>query len=103
MALEKQYHAELQMELQGMQYSSSVSDMNKQISGGDEEVKEESAPAMEQNTNDNDDMSMLGMSRRQRGLYEAMKVNSADCYMLLSTSSLLSKTLYFFVICYWGT
>lgn len=72
MALEKQYHDELTMELRGNQYSSSASDKNKQISGEDsmdvEAGEEESLPDIA------NDMSTLLMSRKQRGLYEAMKV-----------------------------
>lgn len=72
MALEKQYHDELTMELRGNQYSSSASDKNKQISGEDsmdvEAREEESLPDIA------NDMSTLLMSRKQRGLYEAMKV-----------------------------
>ncbi|XP_044503701.1 pescadillo homolog [Mangifera indica] len=72
MALEKQYHDELTMELRGNQYSSSASDKNKQISGEDsmdvEAGEEESLPDIA------NDMSTLLMSRKQRGLYEAMKI-----------------------------
>lgn len=78
MALEKQYHDELKMELEGNEYSSSASDKNKQISGedsDDEEAREEeSLPDMQDIANDAANMSTLLMSRKKRGLYEAMKV-----------------------------
>lgn len=74
MTLEKQYHDELKMELQGMQYSSSASDLDKQKSDEYMESREESLPDMPQISNDAADMSKLLMSRKKRGLYEAMKV-----------------------------
>lgn len=78
MALEKQYHDELKMELQGNPYSSSASDKNKQISGEDgddgEAMEDESLPDVQDIANDAANMSTLLMSRKTRGLYEAMKV-----------------------------
>ncbi|KAH7577312.1 hypothetical protein JRO89_XS01G0235000 [Xanthoceras sorbifolium] len=72
MTLEKQYHDELKMELQSTQ-SSSASDMNKQSSGEDMEAREESLPDMQQIANDTANMSKILMSRKKRGLYEAIK------------------------------
>ncbi|KAL5833667.1 hypothetical protein ACOSQ3_017341 [Xanthoceras sorbifolium] len=72
MTLEKQYHDELKMELQSTQ-SSSASDMNKQSSGEDMEAREESLPDMQQVANDTANMSKILMSRKKRGLYEAIK------------------------------
>ncbi|KDO55160.1 hypothetical protein CISIN_1g040664mg [Citrus sinensis] len=71
MTLEKQYHDELKMELDGFKYSSSVSDATKQKSGEDMETGEEPLPDVQQISTE--DMSKLLMSRKKRGLYEAMK------------------------------
>ncbi|XP_044465681.1 LOW QUALITY PROTEIN: pescadillo homolog, partial [Mangifera indica] len=78
MALEEQYHDELKVELQGNPYSSSASDKNKQISGEDgddgEAMEDESLPDVQDIANDAANMSTLLMSRKTRGLYEAMKI-----------------------------
>ncbi|KAH9790911.1 Pescadillo-like [Citrus sinensis] len=71
MTLEKQYHDELKMELDGFKYSSSVSDATKQKSDEDMETGEEPLPDVQQISTA--DMSKLLMSRKKRGLYEAMK------------------------------
>lgn len=73
MTLEKQYHDELKLELDGINYSSSTSDGNKQKSDEGMETGEDSLPDMQQISNDTADMSKLLMSRKKRGLYEAMK------------------------------
>ncbi|KAK9225036.1 hypothetical protein WN943_010077 [Citrus x changshan-huyou] len=75
MTLEKQYHDELKMELDGFKYSSSVSDATKQKSGEDMETGEEPLPDVQQISTE--DMSKLLMSRKKRGLYEAMKNSAA--------------------------
>lgn len=72
MTLEKQYHDELKMELDGFKYSSSVSAATKQKSDEDMETFEEPLPDVQQISTA--DMSKLLMSRKKRGLYEAMKV-----------------------------
>lgn len=74
LALENQYHNELQLELQGVQYSSSVSNMNKQSSVEDAEAWEESLPNMQQIAEDTTTMSKVVMSRKKRRLYEAMQI-----------------------------
>ncbi|CBI34871.3 hypothetical protein VitviT2T_022402 [Vitis vinifera] len=74
LALENQYHNELQLELQGVQYSSSVSNMNKQSSVEDTEAWEESLPDMQQIAEDTTTMSKVVMSRKKRRLYEAMQI-----------------------------
>lgn len=74
LALENQYHNELQLELQGVQYSSSVSNMNKQSSVEDTEAWEESLPNMQQIAEDTTTMSKVVMSRKKRRLYEAMQI-----------------------------
>ncbi|KAK9272607.1 hypothetical protein L1049_002982 [Liquidambar formosana] len=72
--LEKQYHDELKMELQGIQYSSSVSNMNKQISVEDTGAREEPVPDLQQIAEDTVNMSKVVMSRKKRRLYEAMQI-----------------------------
>lgn len=71
MTLEKQYHDELKMELQGVSYSSSTS---KQVSVEEMEVREESLPNAEQIAQDTANMSKVVMSRKKRRLYEAIEV-----------------------------
>ena len=83
LALENQYHNELQLELQGVQYSSSVSNMNKQSSVEDAEAWEESLPNMQQIAEDTTTMSKVVMSRKKRRLYEAMQVTLLTPIMLL--------------------
>lgn len=74
LALEKQYHNELQLELQGVQYSSSVSNVNKRSSAEDTKAGEQSVPNMLQIAEDSTTMSKVVMSRKKRRLYEAMQV-----------------------------
>ena len=83
LALEKQYHNELQLELQGVQYSSSVSNVNKRSSVEDTEAGEESLPDMQQIAEDSTTMSKVVMSRKKRRLYEAMQVTLFTPIMLL--------------------
>lgn len=78
MAREKQYLDELKMEVKGSQYSS-PSDNSKQNT--DEDMMEtreetETVPEVEQIANDTANMSKILMSRKKKGLYEAMKVTS---------------------------
>ncbi|OMO69358.1 hypothetical protein COLO4_29105 [Corchorus olitorius] len=68
MLLEKQYHDELKMELQG------VSSINKQTSAEDIESKEESLPDVQQSAMDSEDPSTLMMSRKKRGLAKAIEM-----------------------------
>ncbi|URE39895.1 Pescadillo N-terminus [Musa troglodytarum] len=65
--LEKQYHDELNMELQGITYSTSLSNKNLQSSA--ENVKEDTVTTLEES----EDLSKVSMSRKKRKLYEAMK------------------------------
>ncbi|GFY98269.1 pescadillo-like protein [Actinidia rufa] len=71
--LEKQYHDELKMELQGVQYPS-VSNANKQNSTDDTEDGEEPLPDLQQVAEDAANMSKVVMSRKKRKLYEAMQI-----------------------------
>ncbi|KAJ4960868.1 hypothetical protein NE237_020778 [Protea cynaroides] len=74
--LEKQYHDELKLELQGVRYTASVS--NEKVQGLVEktEVGEKSLPDPGEVTKDADNMSMVVMSRRKRRLYEAMQISN---------------------------
>ncbi|XP_057969849.1 pescadillo homolog [Malania oleifera] len=70
--LEQQYHRELKLELQGVQYSASVSNMEKaegELVGG-----EESGPNLQQIAEDTSKMSKITMSRKKRGLMEAIEI-----------------------------
>nr|XP_010906081.2 pescadillo homolog isoform X2 [Elaeis guineensis] len=70
--LEKQYHDELNMELQGITYSASLS--NKNLQSSVEDVQEDAPADPEQMEKDTRDLSMVAMSRKKRRLYEAMQV-----------------------------
>ncbi|XP_043726284.1 pescadillo homolog [Telopea speciosissima] len=74
--LEKQYHDELELERQGVQYTASVS--NKKMQGGLEktEAEEESVQDPGEVAKDADNMSMVVMSRKKRRLYEAMQISN---------------------------
>ncbi|XP_048434825.1 LOW QUALITY PROTEIN: pescadillo homolog [Pyrus x bretschneideri] len=69
MALEKQYHDELNMELQGIQHPSSTSNVDNQNSAKD---TTEDAEEFDPDT-DRDNMSKMLMSRKKRGVLEAME------------------------------
>ena len=84
MAYEKQYHDELKMELDGIPYSSSTSN---QIPAEDTEVGEESIPDTQQIAEDSANMSKVLMSRKKKGLYEAIQV----------THKLIPKYVLFFL------
>ncbi|KAH7532464.1 pescadillo homolog [Ziziphus jujuba] len=74
MTLEKQYHDELKKELHGVQYSSSVSNMQSSFGEEMEEGKEEALPDMQQIAEDTENLSKIVMPRKKRGLYEAMQI-----------------------------
>ncbi|PQP96487.1 pescadillo homolog [Prunus yedoensis var. nudiflora] len=65
MALEKQYHDELNKELHGVPHSSSVSNIDNHISGKETEDKEE--------FDDDSELAKLTMPRRRRGKLEAIE------------------------------
>ncbi|KAL9261047.1 Pentatricopeptide repeat-containing protein [Drosera capensis] len=70
-ALEKQYHEELKMELQGMRYSAS-----KPLAQSSDPVAEttDQAPLVSSEYPE-EIMAKTTMSRKKRGLYEAIKIN----------------------------
>ncbi|KAG6528479.1 pescadillo homolog [Zingiber officinale] len=67
MMLEKQFHDELNMELQGIAYSSLK---NKNLDSTVDNAKEDTITP----TEEPEDLSQLTMSRKKRKLYEAMKI-----------------------------
>ncbi|GKV07777.1 hypothetical protein SLEP1_g19499 [Rubroshorea leprosula] len=67
MLYEKQYHNELKMEIQ---VDLNINEQNSK----EMDLKEESLPDMEQIVKDSDAHSKALMSRRERGLYEAIKI-----------------------------
>ncbi|CAK9167541.1 unnamed protein product [Ilex paraguariensis] len=69
--LEKQYHDELKIELQGVQYSS-VSNTSKQNSVDETEAGGESLPDLQQIAEDAASISKVVTSRKKRRLYEAI-------------------------------
>ncbi|KAK4785376.1 hypothetical protein SAY86_002065 [Trapa natans] len=69
MALEKQYHEELKMELEGR-----VTNQGNETIAKDDEVRDGlNDPYLKQVLDDADSISKVVMSRKKRGLYEAMK------------------------------
>ncbi|CAK9167542.1 unnamed protein product [Ilex paraguariensis] len=79
--LEKQYHDELKIELQGVQYSS-VSNTSKQNSVDDTEAGGESLPDLQQIAEDAASISKVVTSRKKRRLYEAIAGNFLDIIIL---------------------
>jgi len=69
---QNQYLDELKMEVDGVQHSSTASD-NKQSSSKETEARE-SEPDLQQIVQDHAKMSEVLMSRRKRGIYEAMQI-----------------------------
>ncbi|KAG6583585.1 Pescadillo-like protein [Cucurbita argyrosperma subsp. argyrosperma] len=75
MALEKQYHDELKLELQGVQYSSATSNVDKQSSDQENEGGEDAdLPDPEQIAEDNANLPLVVMSVNKKKLYEAMQI-----------------------------
>jgi pescadillo protein len=70
---QKQYLNELKLEVDGVQYSSTASD-NKQSSSKKTEARE-SEPDLQQIVQDHANMSTVLMSRRMKGILEAIEVN----------------------------
>ncbi|CAA7394726.1 unnamed protein product [Spirodela intermedia] len=74
--LEKQYHDELNMELQGISYSESLLSKKAESSSiGAEEKLEDGLDAEEMAATDATSMSKVVMSRKKRKLYEAMQIS----------------------------
>ena len=72
-SLERQYHEELKMELEGAQYSSPASKKHKQ-SSEDKEGDDTAADEISQIIEDSEKMSASMMTRNQRGLYKAIQL-----------------------------
>lgn len=75
--LEQQYHDELNMELQGVTFSAAVSSGNSQIPVGNVDVEEGTKKILDQVAEDELNLSKVSMSRKQRGLMEAIEVRSS--------------------------
>ncbi|XP_068656318.1 pescadillo homolog [Aristolochia californica] len=73
LTLQKQFHDELSMELQGVTYSM-LSNKRAKSSPDETEVLEEPGPDPNQLVEDDRDMSNVMMSRGKRKLYEAMQI-----------------------------
>ncbi|KAL3526088.1 hypothetical protein ACH5RR_014460 [Cinchona calisaya] len=71
--LQKQYHYELKLELQGTQYSS-IANTVKQNDAVETDAGEESLSNLQQITEDVTNMSKVVMPRKKRKLYEAMQI-----------------------------
>jgi pescadillo protein len=78
---QNQYLDELKLEVDGVQYSSTASD-NKQSSSKGTEARE-SEPDLQQIVQDYANRSTVVMSRRKRGMYEAMQVNLSIMLLVL--------------------
>lgn len=73
--LEKQYHDELKMEIDGVAFSSlSNKEGDKSPDAKDDTQSDREEDASKQEEKDDDDIGTALMSRKQRGLYKAMKV-----------------------------
>ncbi|CAK9312004.1 unnamed protein product [Citrullus colocynthis] len=74
MALEKQYHDELKLELQGVK-PSAMSNVDKQLPDQESKGGEDSnLPDYRQIAEDTDNLSKVMMSRKKKSLYEAMQI-----------------------------
>jgi len=81
--LEKQYHDELKMEIDGVAFSSlSNKEGDKSPDAKDDTQSDREEDASKQEEKDDDDIGTALMSRKQRGLYKAMKV--CVLYLLLN-------------------
>ncbi|KAJ4786199.1 hypothetical protein LUZ62_037445 [Rhynchospora pubera] len=75
--LEKQYHDELKMEMSGITYSATLSNKKSENSGSEEmQHKDEVVVPVSTEKNDEDDRAKLYMSRKKRGLYEAIEISN---------------------------
>ncbi|XP_062016516.1 pescadillo homolog [Rosa rugosa] len=72
-ALQKEYFDGLKVELKGVLPSSSISKTDNQISAKATEDREESDFDYEQIAKDKEELELLTISKKKRGLYEAMK------------------------------
>ena len=73
-ALQEKHFEGLKVELNGVSPSSSSSKTDNQLSAKSTEDREESDPDLEQIAKDSDELALLTVSKKKRGLYEAMKV-----------------------------
>lgn len=76
--LEKQYHVELKLELQGAQFPAVPNEVE------DMDVEENAVSDVKQIADDVSNMSMVVMSRRRRRLLEAIEVRMSLTFRYLS-------------------
>lgn len=69
---EKQYHNELNLELQGVQYSAVPNEVE-----GEDDAEGETSPDINQIAADEADRSKILMSRKKRKIFEAMEVRQS--------------------------
>ncbi|KAJ3688184.1 hypothetical protein LUZ61_017348 [Rhynchospora tenuis] len=75
--LEKQYHDELKMEMSGITYSATLSDKKSENTCSEEmQHKDEVMVPVPTEKDDEDDRAKLYMSRKKRGLYEAIEISN---------------------------
>ncbi|XP_078179135.1 pescadillo-like protein [Carex rostrata] len=75
--LEKQYHDELKKEMSGTTYSSSLSNKNSENTGSDEmQHQDEDMVPVSTEKDDEDNRAKLYMSRKKKGLFEAMEISN---------------------------
>ncbi|KAJ4804982.1 Pescadillo [Rhynchospora pubera] len=75
--LEKQYHDELKMEMSEITYSATLSNKKSENSGSEEmQHKDEVMVPVSTEKDDEDDRAKLYMSRKMRGLYEAIEISN---------------------------
>lgn len=72
--LEKQYHDELNLELQGVSFSATVSREKPQTPVGDGEAEEGASKVLDQVAEDELNLTKVSMSRKRRGLMEAIQI-----------------------------
>lgn len=79
MILEQQYRDELKKELQGVPYTSTGSNVDKQTSAKEIQTEEGSTSNIQQNVDDVANMPLVMMSRKKRKILEAMQVTLLSC------------------------
>jgi hypothetical protein len=79
--LEKQYHDELKKEMSGTTYSTSLSNKDSENTGSDEtQHQDQDMVPMTTEKDDEDTRAKLYMSRKKKGLYEAIEV---QCFFFM--------------------
>lgn len=90
MMLEKQYHEELSLELQGVPYTAALSNKSMRVSNDNDEVMQDTSTTLDQAAEDANNLARITMSRKNRNLYDAIQVLFLFSYSLsLSLSAVL--------------